>query len=413
MIDLQLGPPPAVAGRGGAAPAGGPQGDGATGTPVEAADGGFVAVLDGHAAPHAPDAPPPEAQTPIAAGPDTGKLLHQAAADAGGRIPADGVPAATAVAVAAAAAIAAAPPAPAGGAAAAGGADAGRAVPPPVAATAVPAGAGGGRLPAVAAPAQGQAASGPPPPAAAIGSAAAAPEPVPGDGPARPGAPAATVTLTLRAADASAPATPTAAMVAPAPAAPAGEAQPARAAAPAAEAPAPAAPRAEGAPAFPAAAPAPAQTPAGASDAPAAAGRGGLIAPHELARDLGARLQMAVREGGRELLVSLRPPELGHLTIRVTVQDGVLQAQILADRPEAARMLQQSLSHLGATLGDLGYALEGLDVAYGGRDPWGAGRPGPDEGDAPSGEVLEPDGTPALATTTAAGTAPGRLDLLA
>ena len=33
----------------------------------------------------------------------------------------------------------------------------------------------------------------------------------------------------------------------------------------------------------------------------------------------------------------------GHLTIRVTMTDGVMQASIIADRPEAARMLQQSI----------------------------------------------------------------------
>ena len=91
---------------------------------------------------------------------------------------------------------------------------------------------------------------------------------------------------------------------------------------------------------------------------------------------------MAVREGGRELLINLRPPDLGHLTIRVTMTEGVMQAQIIADRPEAARLLQQSLAHLDASLGDLGYSLDSLDVAYSGQDPRDAqsssrGRPPP------------------------------------
>jgi flagellar hook-length control protein FliK len=141
----------------------------------------------------------------------------------------------------------------------------------------------------------------------------------------------------------------------------------------------------------------------------------GLTTPHELARELGTRLQMAVREGGRELVVTLRPAELGHLTIRVTVQDGVLQAQILADRPEAARMLQQSLGHLGSALGDLGYSLENLDVAYGGGDPRDAQASGDADG-AVRGEVQEADGTPVAASddpATAVAGSPARLDLLA
>ena len=96
---------------------------------------------------------------------------------------------------------------------------------------------------------------------------------------------------------------------------------------------------------------------------------GGTTTPHELAKELGQRVHMAIREGGKELLVNLRPPDLGHLTIRVTMTDGVMQAQITADRPEAAKLLQQSLGNLGSALGDLGYAMGNLDVAYqGGRD---------------------------------------------
>ena len=52
-----------------------------------------------------------------------------------------------------------------------------------------------------------------------------------------------------------------------------------------------------------------------------------------------------------------------------------MQATIIADRPEAARMLQQSLGNLDAALGDLGYSLDNLDVAYQGQDPRDAQAP--------------------------------------
>ena len=142
---------------------------------------------------------------------------------------------------------------------------------------------------------------------------------------------------------------------------------------------------------------------------------GGLTTPHELARELGTRVHMAVREGGRELVLNLRPADLGHLTIRVTMHDGIMQAQIIADRPEAARMLQQSMQHLGSALGDLGYSLDNLDVAYQGQDPRDAQASSEGGDDAVAGEVLEADGTPAVSgTTTSTGPdAPGRLDILA
>ena len=263
-------------------------------------------------------------------------------------------------------------------------------------------------------------------------------------------APAATITLTLTSIDAGqAPATPATPAPAAAPAAPGATTAPAATAAqtaiatatatatatapttstsvtpqagsgqdapPAAAsrepAPAPAAPPTAPAPspAFGQAAPAPIQSPAPGG---IAHGAGGLTTPHELAHELGTRVHMAVREGGRELLVNLRPRDLGQLTIRVTMTDGVLHAQITADRPEAARMLQQSLGQLDTALTDLGYSLDGLDVSYGGQDARdarssSAGTDAParvDANDEP--EAVKP--APATHATTSA----SRLDLLA
>jgi hypothetical protein len=145
---------------------------------------------------------------------------------------------------------------------------------------------------------------------------------------------------------------------------------------------------------------------------------GALVRPHELAQEIGARVHMAVREGGRELVVNLRPADLGRLTIRVTMTDGVMHAQILADRPEAARMLQGSLGHLGAALGDLGYSLDSLDVSYGGQgspDPRDAAPSAPGPARPARGAAPEGDGAPVAADpipTTGRGPSP-RLDLLA
>ncbi len=144
---------------------------------------------------------------------------------------------------------------------------------------------------------------------------------------------------------------------------------------------------------------------------------GGTTTPHELAKELGQRVHMAIREGGKELLVNLRPPDLGHLTIRVTMTEGVLQAQITADRPEAAKLLQQSLGNLDSALGDLGYAMGNLDVAYrDGRDAQASsqGSTGAARGDAAdAGDAADDAIAPAaLTTTNGTGDTPG-LDLLA
>ncbi len=251
-------------------------------------------------------------------------------------------------------------------------------------------------------------------------------------------APAATITLTLTSKDAGqppatpAPATPATAQgattapgatpatvaaptISPSVTPQAGSGQDAPPAAASREpAPAPAAaasPTAAPSPAFGQAAPAPIQSPAPGG---IAHGAGGLTTPHELAHELGTRVHMAVREGGRELLVNLRPRDLGQLTIRVTMTDGVLHAQITADRPEAARMLQQSLGQLDTALSDLGYSLDGLDVSYGGQDARdarssSAGTEAPPRTDA----IDDSEAVTTTAPTTHAAASPSRLDLLA
>lgn len=100
----------------------------------------------------------------------------------------------------------------------------------------------------------------------------------------------------------------------------------------------------------------------------------------ELAHELGARMRMAVREGGRELVANLRPAELGHLTVRVAMVDGVLTAHIAAERPEAARLLQQTLPQLDGVLQSLGFSVDSVDVSYAGQQ----GQAGHDAPGAPS-----------------------------
>jgi flagellar hook-length control protein FliK len=90
--------------------------------------------------------------------------------------------------------------------------------------------------------------------------------------------------------------------------------------------------------------------------------------PTQLAHELVDHLRVAVREEGREIQITLRPAELGTMTIRVTMQDGVLQAHIMADRPESARLLEQSLRHLEDMLADRGYEMGSVDVNSGGQD---------------------------------------------
>lgn len=410
MITAQLGPPPAVTGRIGAE---GAPDQAWSDLPDASGEGDFMSLLLG-LAPPVPEDPGPEAHITTAAGPLTGELLNQIGADVVD-LTAGPVPDAAAHAAAAAgsqtlvlrdAGVIA--PTQADGRPIAGSA----APAPPTVVSASPAAGPGTSAPAnMPAPANPAAASAVPAPAESTAPVAARPQPastattaaipVATDAQDAAPAPAAVVTMTLAR-------TPAPAAAAPA-AAPAAAEQPGR---PAAADAAPPAAAAVAAPVAHTAAP----------KAPAhVVLPGAVTTAADLAQELGSQVRMSVREGGRELVLSLRPQELGHLTVRVTVMEGVLTAQITADRPEAARMLSQSLSQLGQVLGDMGYAVDGLDIAYGGDrredapgTAWGTGESAADCADAD-----DADGRSALtgaagATTPAAGGASATgLDILA
>lgn len=406
MITAQLGPPPAVPGR--ASTAEGSAGEDAPGTSTATEDGAFVALLLGIGPSADDDAAPPSP----AAGPLTGELLTETDAEAVGLTPpgppAAGTPpvadaAASARQGAATTALTAAAPGvspPVGGSTEARIVTSGR--PDQAATPASPAAPSTGSA-SVGAPRQGD--------ASAVPVATGAPTAPPVQAPAIPAA-AATVTITLSRQEA-----PVAARAERAPASTAPSVT-----SPGATVPPPAAATPPAAPASGAEAPAPAVSPPVHPTSPGpvpAAGHVGLpsgvTSAAELAHELGARMRMAVREGGRELVVNLRPPELGHLTVRVTMIDGSLTAHITADRPDAARLLQQSLQQLGAVLGDLGYNLDGLDVTYGGQERRDAPGSSPDGHTAAAGAHGAPDdGSAAIPVPSTAATVTDgdRLDLL-
>jgi hypothetical protein len=146
----------------------------------------------------------------------------------------------------------------------------------------------------------------------------------------------------------------------PEPAAPAAESPIAPEAAPEAPAAAPARVAAAAEPAT-AAAPAP-QAPAGpVATAPAPTPTHGLAAPeravplHRAPAAVGTLLHVAVERGISRAKMALRPAELGGIEIRLQATAGGVAAQVVADSPEAARLLAQAGD-------DLRRALEARDV---------------------------------------------------
>lgn len=79
---------------------------------------------------------------------------------------------------------------------------------------------------------------------------------------------------------------------------------------------------------------------------------------HEIIR----RAQVLAREGGGQARIELRPPQLGHLGLRITVTDQNVHVRLLADRAPVADLLARHLPELRQTLEAQGLTIDSLDV---------------------------------------------------
>jgi flagellar hook-length control protein FliK len=115
---------------------------------------------------------------------------------------------------------------------------------------------------------------------------------------------------------------------------------------------APAAPQ----PAAPPAAPAPILTPLAQRAAPL----------HQAPRAVAQVLQVAVERGISHAKLNLRPAEFGGIEIRLQTSAAGVTAQVLADSPEAARLLHQAADELRRALERHDVTLLSLDVSTAG-----------------------------------------------
>jgi hypothetical protein len=112
-------------------------------------------------------------------------------------------------------------------------------------------------------------------------------------------------------------------------------------------------------------------------------------------------------DGEREMVVRLRPAELGSVTIRVHTTEQGVRVSLVADTAAAAGQLNQQRHHLLSELDESG--LAGASVDVGQHDPSDGTGPGGGRGDGEPdrGPELRPTGGPSTATSTRAAD-PGR-----
>lgn len=96
--------------------------------------------------------------------------------------------------------------------------------------------------------------------------------------------------------------------------------------------------------------------------------REGLLNAHQqvridhIAEQLATRLRLSHAAGGSQVQLSLKPRELGDVTVQMQVRDGIVAATVLVDRAETARTMQSSIEDLRRSLEQQGLSIQEFSV---------------------------------------------------
>ena len=82
----------------------------------------------------------------------------------------------------------------------------------------------------------------------------------------------------------------------------------------------------------------------------------------DIARQLSTRLKMSQAAGGSQVQLSLKPRELGDVTVQMQVREGVVAATVLVDKADTVRLLQTNLDELRRNLEQQGLSVQQFSV---------------------------------------------------
>ncbi len=77
------------------------------------------------------------------------------------------------------------------------------------------------------------------------------------------------------------------------------------------------------------------------------------------------RMQWMVRAGSQEARIQLSPPELGHIDLRLVIENGHVQAQLSAENPVVKELIESNLGQLKQQLAGLGFVVDEFSVHVG------------------------------------------------
>ena len=79
-------------------------------------------------------------------------------------------------------------------------------------------------------------------------------------------------------------------------------------------------------------------------------------------RQVSDQIAQMARSNQTQLRLALKPPELGELTIKLSLREGVLKATLMADSSSTKHTLEAGLNELKQQLAQQGLKLERMEV---------------------------------------------------
>lgn len=121
-----------------------------------------------------------------------------------------------------------------------------------------------------------------------------------------------------------------------------------------------------------------------------------------IADQLAARLKLSQAAGGSQVQLNLKPRELGDVTVKMEVREGVVAASIMVDRADSMRTIETNIAELKRSLESQGLVVQEFTVDVRGENGAAAGG-----FDQRSGSNANPNANGAASLAGAAGVIPG------
>ncbi|SCY14195.1 flagellar hook-length control protein FliK [Alkaliphilus peptidifermentans] len=90
-----------------------------------------------------------------------------------------------------------------------------------------------------------------------------------------------------------------------------------------------------------------------------------FVDPEDIIHQVVNKMEVLVLNHKSEMKLQLSPENLGSLTIKITVEEGVLTGKVFAENPQVKELIENNLNQLKINLGEKGISVSSLEVSVG------------------------------------------------